>query len=482
MGGNGKRRVITAYSAALSAVVIAIVVVLNMLVEFAEKHFALTLDITAGKVYELTDATKSLLASFEDEEFAITVLADETAFSQGIRTGLVNEILLRYRAESNGRIKLSYADIYVNPGIIEQYENETLEENCLIIEGSKGHRSVNISELFISDKNMVSLKDEIAESRVEQVITNSLYRLHEGRGIKIYMLTGHGETYYDSTLTAMNDEAYETENLSMTLRDVPDDASLIVISSPRTDFSRQDLSRLDDYLAAFGNVVLLYGSASPVLPNLDEYLEKWGVRYDRSIIIDPKRYIGNGAQVAPLPMDFEMNRPILGFADRYILLPGARPIDVLWENRGNRQTNRFLITSEESYSKSYDNKSGLISTVEKEPKDRNGAFNVGVISRLYDVAEGRVRVGAMLFLPSPEMLDDSLTSSPNLLNGYYFKNILSYMTGSYDAIYIPSKSMRGSVLNAVGVSNIQMFFIVVLAPSSLILTAGILRLLYRRKL
>ena len=62
-----KKRVYNAKSGALIALVLALAVVVNVAVFALGQHFRWYLDMSAGQVFSLSDATKELLAETEEE-------------------------------------------------------------------------------------------------------------------------------------------------------------------------------------------------------------------------------------------------------------------------------------------------------------------------------------------------------------------------------------------------------------------------------
>lgn len=470
MNIRNRKNKIRAFSLSFTIIIILIVIVLNLLVGVAEDRFSLRLDMTRNKVFSLTDRTIEFLSNLEDD-FTIYVLSDELTFENGLRTGIINEILLNYKAIAKSNINLKYVDIYTNPGILSKYQNQNIEENQIIIEGKNGYKVISMSELF-GDVN----------SKAEQEITSALSRLSVDKLEKVYLIQGHGEEYSDSFTKIIESGAYEYDKLSMLNQDIPKDTDLIIISTPRVDFSSEEINRLDEYLNNFGNMILFYGSEASELPNLDGYLEEWGVKFENNIIIDPARYIGNILQISPHITDTEINENFKDLDDRYLLTPGARNIKVLWESKNKREVSPILITSNMAYAKSYDNETGLISTMEQEEGDAKGVANVGVLVQNYDLIDKKVQIGRTLFLSSPSMINDSLINTPNLLNNYYLTDVIANLVGAEETIVVPSKDMSDNALITADIGNTTLFFIIVLIPSILILLVGILRFRYRRRL
>lgn len=471
-----------AWSAAFTAAVIAIVVVANLFAGLAESKFSLTADMTGNDLYVLSDDTKEFLGSMNDD-FTISVLSDEIGYSQGVRTGIINEILKKYESSSKGHIKIQYIDTYTNPAILSKYQNESIEENGLIIEGNEGYSIISMSDMFTTQVNESSLTSQVTDCKAEQVLSSALIKLSADTQPKIYLIEGHGETYYEKMTERITSGSYKCENLSLTTGSVPEDADLIIVSAPQSDFSAEELLKLDDYLKNAGNMIFLYGSESPRLANINRYLEEWGVVFDENIIVDPSRYIGNGIQISPELADAEINSKCMELTDRFLLTPGARSISIIGQNTGTRELAPVLTTSSAAYAKSYANEAGLISTVEKEAGDAEGIMNVGVLVTSAAITDKKAETGMILFLSSPAMFSDSLLETSNLLNDYYFANTLSYMTGgTAQFVSIPSKNMKDSTLSTVGTSSGMLMILVVVIPSLLILLAGLLKWRNRRKL
>ena len=104
------------------------------------------------------------------------------------------------------------------------------------------------------------------------------------------MLTGHGESgYTESFISLLEDAGYEiVKDFDLATADVPEDCRLIVCCAPVKDFSGyneqmsgaasvSEIAKLDAFLDDENSLMVFLNPDTPVLPNLEEYLEKWGV-------------------------------------------------------------------------------------------------------------------------------------------------------------------------------------------------------------
>ncbi|MBI4972165.1 MAG: GldG family protein [Candidatus Omnitrophica bacterium] len=129
----------------------------------------------------------------------------------------------------------------------------------------------------------------------EEKITNAMLRVIRNERKKIYFVTGHGESLLASDkskgltilVQRLWDENYKVEKLAILEKDVPDQASAVIVAGPKTDFQDNELARLDDYLKRGGSLLLL---VDPVDSGSLKKFEKWvqihGVHLGQDIIVD----------------------------------------------------------------------------------------------------------------------------------------------------------------------------------------------------
>ena len=100
--------------AALVAVSLAIVVVLNIVMGTLSDRYPMSLDLTPQKVFALSEETKAFIASL-DTNVTIRVLATEERFQDtSIYNAQANEVM-RLFAKQSGAIEIEYVDYVSNP-------------------------------------------------------------------------------------------------------------------------------------------------------------------------------------------------------------------------------------------------------------------------------------------------------------------------------------------------------------------------------
>lgn len=104
------------YSMALTAVVIAIAIVVNMLAGKLPSS-AKTIDVSGNQLYEITNTSKKVLKEL-DKEITFTILAEKKSVDDRIKT-----FVKKYAALSD-KIDVEYVDPVLHPSALDKYDGE----------------------------------------------------------------------------------------------------------------------------------------------------------------------------------------------------------------------------------------------------------------------------------------------------------------------------------------------------------------------
>ena len=269
------REIATAFSGrqarygALSGVSVLVVLGILVAINYIGKKQNKRWDLTANKQFALADQTRNVLAKL-DAPLQVQVFAKEQDFPT------FQDKLKEYTYASKN-ISADYIDPDKKPNVAKQAGIQAY--NTLVF-NYKGR-----SERITSDS--------------EQDITNGIIKVVSGQQRKVYFTLGHGEKdtaasdrdSYSGISQALGKENYGVDKLVLAQQgSVPDDASVVIIAGPRTDFFPAEVAELKKYLDKGGKVFLMLDppdkADSPQLTNLIALAHDWGVDVGNNVVVD----------------------------------------------------------------------------------------------------------------------------------------------------------------------------------------------------
>ncbi|OGL58461.1 MAG: hypothetical protein A3I72_11430 [Candidatus Tectomicrobia bacterium RIFCSPLOWO2_02_FULL_70_19] len=128
-------------------------------------------------------------------------------------------------------------------------------------------------------------------------------------------MTGHGERSYAGTgrdalstlATGMRDDNYRLDDLLLLRqKDVPQDANIVVIASPKKDLEEPETQALDAFIRRGGRLLVFLEPDSP-RGRLTSLLERFGFEIPESIVLDPQSVrfaLAGGNELTPFAADY----------------------------------------------------------------------------------------------------------------------------------------------------------------------------------
>ncbi|OGA89092.1 MAG: hypothetical protein A3G27_13740 [Betaproteobacteria bacterium RIFCSPLOWO2_12_FULL_66_14] len=240
-------------------------------------------DLTTSKQFSLADQSRNVLAKL-DSPLQVLVFAQEPEFPR------YRDKMKEYEYASK-KISTEYIDPDKKPALAKQNQ---IQQYGTIVFNYKGR-----TERVTSDQ--------------EQDITNGVIKVVSGQQRKIYFSAGHGEKDttsserdgYNAIGAALGHENYAVEKLVIAQQgSVPDDAAMVVVAGPRTDFFPAEIEALKNYLDKAGKLLLELDPPdkpdSAPLTNLIALAHDWGIDVGNNVVVDVSgmgRMIGTDASV-----------------------------------------------------------------------------------------------------------------------------------------------------------------------------------------
>ena len=417
------------YSFVLSLVVLAILVAVNVLAEKLPSSWT-QFDISAAQLYSLTADTKAVVTNLDQD---VTIYWISQA---GQEDTVIEKLLDRYE-ELSDHITVLKRDPDVYPTFAQQYTDETVTNNSLVVESGERNRYIGYDDIYQYDTgNYYSTGSVSQVFDGEGQITSAINYVVRTDLPQVYLLSGHGEAELSQSFTdALTRANYETvADFSLLNADaVPEDCDALLINAPTSDISGEELAMLQSYVQGGGRLLVFSGPQQDTdLPNLNALLADYGVTVTDGVVVDPNRdYYAFTAPYVLMPeiQQSDITQPLLD-GSYNIIVPIAQGLTVGDTTAG--AVTPLLQTSTDSFSKAA---GYAMSTYEKEDGDIDGPFTLAV--SIEDSAAG----GRVLWVASDYLLDEQYNAFSAGANLDIVMNGLSWMIGETDAVSIRSKSL-----------------------------------------
>ena len=347
-----------------SLAVASIVVVLSILVaiNYLSSRHNKRWDLTAAKQFTLSEQTRKVLQSLE-KPVQIKVFAAPDDFTR------FRERLDEFTYTSP-KVSVEYVDAVKYPSRANQYKVEALGTVVFEYEG----------------------RTERVSSDGEQELVNGLVKAVQGRQLKVYFVQGHGEhdvdasdrPGYSAIKSSLGSDNYAVDKIVLAQqKEVPADASVLVVAGPRTDFLPNELEMLKAYFKRGGKVLFMLDpparADSPELTGIIALLKDWGIEIGNNVVVDVSglgQLFGAGAEV-PVAAKYNPHPITEGFR----LMTGyplARSIGTISGNSSGRFPQTIVETSASSWAESDIKTLTTSGEVKREPEkgDKEGPVSL----------------------------------------------------------------------------------------------------------
>ena len=420
-----------AYSLAITAVVLAIVVAVNVLVSVLPATWT-NFDISAAQLYSITSNTKAVVNNLEDDVTIYWIV------QSGEEDDIIENLLAKYDSLSDHiTVEKKNPDVY--PTFAEQYTDETVANNSLVVECGERSRYIAYDDIYVAESDMYSYSYNTSFDG-EGAITSAIDYVVRDELPQVYLLEGHGEAELPSTFAdQIAKDNMETQSLSLlNVDEIPEDASCIVIYAPESDISEEEKEMLADYVSEGGSLFVAAGPVEDgVLTNLYALLEDYGIEAAEGVVIEADRehYAFQMPYILMPDMTSDEITDSLIEENYYPLIPLSIGLDT-GSSTSSATVTDLLTTSDEAFSKiaGFD-----ITTYEKEDGDVDGPFTLAV-----DIEH--TSGGHIVWFASSAFLDDMYNAYSSGANVNLGINALSQLVGETEAMAIRSKSLNYSYL------------------------------------
>ena len=432
------------YLAGATVLALALVVVLNLLLGQLPAT-ARQVDLTASKLYEISDTSKDFLAGL-DKDVEIVVLAEEGTLDQRI-----THFLERYQTLSD-RLSVTWIDPVASPAAAAQYDAQA---GSLVVSCADTGRSRTLasSDLIVMGFDYNYFYSYESAFDAEGQLTSAVSYVTSETTQTVYTLSGHGEGALPSLLSEDLEKANLTvSDLNLLMEGaIPEDAALILVNAPTADLTQEESQLLQSYLEGGGHVLTLVGDSLDAMPNLEALLARGGLELAPGYVADTQRYYKNFQSYYYLAPQWNASSALAGELtdqDQFLII-NARGFSQMETLPEDVTVEQVLTTSQEAYAVS-------------EAGQVQGEYLLGAVSTVGEES------GTLTVFPSALINEAVLTYYPNMGNETLFVNAVTAHMDQNSAFSIPSKSLEMTYNTVAGAGILSLVFVVVLPLGVLI--------------
>jgi len=440
------------YSVIVTAVVLAVVILLNLGINLLPA--SLTKLSTDGQgLYDISAVSRSLMEKVEDK-ITIYIVCYEDYIDLMIR-----EYADRY-ADLSSKVSVKTVDPALQPGFVSSYTDEALDAsytNLIVVnEANKRSRVIHYSEIYYQKYTEQELyylylqtgsyPDNPTYFNIENELTSAIdYVTMENLPV-LYYTSGHGEIALDATLTGLiKEDNIDLKELKLSaVEEIPSDASAVLINTPNKDLTAEELALLKAYAEKGGHILLTSYFNTDLetrkLANLYGFAEEYGLAYHDVMVFEGSadHYYTYYGPYYILPTLASGGYANAVPANTNLVMGLCHAINIAEKLPEGVTATALMTTTVKGYAKTEIKED---TKVEKEEGDLEGKFTIGAMStKKYDKG-----TSAFFWFASPMILDGGTAGSFSNLN--YFFAVLTDICDKEASVSIAAKALQVQALS-----------------------------------
>jgi ABC-type uncharacterized transport system involved in gliding motility auxiliary subunit len=286
---------------------ILILLVLGILifVEAISARHSARLDLTAGKRFTLSEQTSKILKDLK-KPIRITAFYQEASPLAAEARDLLDQY-----AYASPKFSYKFVDPDRFPGEARRYKITAY--GTLVLESET--------------------REEKITQATEQELTNALLRVTRKGAKVIYFTNGHdekstedyGKDGYSDVKKAIEDQNYSVRDLLlMRAKEIPADASVLIIAGPKNAFFPEEVSTIRGYIDQGGHLLLLIDPETDT--GLTGFLKSCGIEVGQNVIVDKLSRLFGADYLTPIVSEYASYHPITENFQTASFFPLARSV------------------------------------------------------------------------------------------------------------------------------------------------------------
>ena len=227
----------------------------------------------------------------EDIRINIIFCSTDLSWKSNVMQRYVLETANQLQSEFPDYINIEFVDIVRNPTAVTKY-GQYVSPTSVIIECGSEYRARSLKSFYVFDDT--TGEETPWAYNGEKIMASSILAVTRAASPIAGIVSNHDELYVgDGFLTTLINAGYDIMEIDLFKDEIPADCRLLVINAPQSDFIVDEvdlenggvvdeIDKLDKFLDEANSLMVFMDPTLTVrLNNLEDYLEEWGIKYDR---------------------------------------------------------------------------------------------------------------------------------------------------------------------------------------------------------
>lgn len=475
---SSKRMKNAGMSMAVTAVFLVVVVLVNIVSSLLIQRLP-AIDLTDTKLYQLSEKSIDVIENI-DTDMNIIVCYDQKTLRDTDYGKQIDEFLKEYNRR-NSRIQVRFADLLKEPELAAEYSEYGIAEGSIVFTSEYRTKIVNLNDCVEAVANATGTGYNY-EAKSEQVLTSGILNVTDHALMQVTVLTGHQDLGCTDIINYLQENNYEIKEQNISTEEIDPSSEAVFLLAPMSDYSAEEMKKLDRYLdndGSFGKKMFYIAAYNqPELPSLNSFLKEWGIDIGDSLILETDSSNIYDQQGFMYTASFTKNSlewlekvknpslPVLGYY--------CKPVTALWEENDNRTAKELIRTPETCIL--YQMETGLPTNTTKQ------GYGLAVIGDRLKYEGEEERRSYVAAFGSTSMFSSSETVSSNFNNKDFTVALINSLTGKQNGVSIPSVSFSAQKLNVTQAAYQLLSIVLGILLPVLVLLAGAVMTVHRRRL
>lgn len=516
----------------ITVVFIAVIVFINLIAGVLTERKGLKLDLTPEQYYDVSQQTIDYVKSI-DKDVEIAVFDYESNYHNNTYYKMVLETLNKL-VQYSDHITYNFYDTTKEPDAVNKYAanyNGTISMGNIVVAAEDRVKVLSVAqELFAYTTNSYYGTSSLSGYKGEQELLSALMSVTDANPKTAAFITKYngdaifGSETYSAIMTLaqlMSKNGYELVFTDIIADEIsPEDYDIAVLPAPATDIPEDSIKKLEDFLYNNGNLdknmIYIADTSQRKTPNIDEFLEIWGIEVGGNQVIESENSKVQQINVVRNTMgqNQPLKAPIVSVSDETfseglsntklpIVAPVTRNINLLFDANVDRTTTALLSSSETSMllplnlseadesakidlngdlSESEDATQATEETEEFDAEKAEKASSVvmALATKSNTDSEKVTHTNNMLVIGGASMLDTRLTTGSTYNNAEFIMNAINKICGKENAVIIAEKNLGSETIDITVSQATAISRVVIFVIPAIVVICGIIVFIRRR--